>query len=226
MCDLLRNMAGKVEMYIMTNLVKIYLFAGLKEKIGRDLLMLDLPDDVSVYEVRRKIGELYPKIREDIIHSLAAMNKEYVTDDDKIHDCAEVAFFPPVSGGCKHLEPPTICRIQIEEICINDIVISIITPTCGAVGMFTGVVRSLTKKEEFVKTDYLLYETYVPMAESKMYQIAREIRTQWPSVEGIAIVQRVGRLDSGILSVLIACAASHRDGCEPLLRQLIMALIA
>ena len=77
--------------------------------------------------------------------------------------------------------------------------------------MFTGVVRSITKRDGLVKTEYLLYEAYVPMAEAKMQQIAQEIRNRWPSVEGVAIVQRVGHLDGGIFSVLIACAASHRD---------------
>ena len=42
-------------------------------------------------------------------------------------------------------------------------------------------------------------------------QVAEEIRQQWPTVEGIAIVQRIGRLDAGTPTVLIACTAAHRD---------------
>jgi molybdopterin synthase catalytic subunit len=49
------------------------------------------------------------------------------------------------------------------------------------------------------------------MAEAKMAQVAEEIRQRWPAVEGIAIVQRVGRLESGTPTVLIACSAAHRD---------------
>jgi len=44
-----------------------------------------------------------------------------------------------------------------------------------------------------------------------MRQIVDEIRTRWPEVEGIAIIQRVGRLDPGIPTTAIACAAAHRD---------------
>ena len=49
------------------------------------------------------------------------------------------------------------------------------------------------------------------MAEAKMRQIAEEIRSRWPSVEGIAIVQRVGRLFPKTPTVLIICTAAHRD---------------
>lgn len=49
------------------------------------------------------------------------------------------------------------------------------------------------------------------MAEEKMMQVAEEIRSRWPTVEGIAIVQRVGRLYPRTPTVLIACTAAHRD---------------
>jgi molybdopterin synthase catalytic subunit len=49
------------------------------------------------------------------------------------------------------------------------------------------------------------------MAEAKMRQVADEIRQRWPSVEGIAIVQRIGILYPGTPTVLIACTAAHRD---------------
>jgi molybdopterin synthase catalytic subunit len=61
------------------------------------------------------------------------------------------------------------------------------------------------------ETEYLEYEAYVPMAEEKMKQVAEEIRVRWPTVEGIAIVQRVGRLYPKTPTVLIACTAAHRD---------------
>ena len=49
------------------------------------------------------------------------------------------------------------------------------------------------------------------MAEAKMGQVADEIRERWPVVEGIAIVQRIGRLEAGTPTILIACTAAHRD---------------
>jgi molybdopterin synthase catalytic subunit len=44
-----------------------------------------------------------------------------------------------------------------------------------------------------------------------MRQIAEEIRQRWPTVEGIALVQRIGHLDPGTPTVVIACTAPHRD---------------
>ena len=44
-----------------------------------------------------------------------------------------------------------------------------------------------------------------------MRQVAEEIRSRWQTVEGIAIVQRIGRLYPMTPTVLIACTAAHRD---------------
>jgi molybdopterin synthase catalytic subunit len=49
------------------------------------------------------------------------------------------------------------------------------------------------------------------MAESKLAQVAQEIRDQWASVRGIAIVQRLGHLEPGTPTVMVACSAGHRD---------------
>jgi molybdopterin synthase catalytic subunit len=73
------------------------------------------------------------------------------------------------------------------------------------------MVRGVTKRDNPHETSYLEYEAYKPMAEGKMHQVANEIRQRWPDVQGVAIVQRVGRLDPGTPTVLIACTAAHRD---------------
>jgi len=57
-----------------------------------------------------------------------------------------------------------------------------------------GMVRGVTRREPAHETLFLEYEAYKP-CEAKMQQVADEIRERWPVVEGIAIVQRVGRLD-------------------------------
>lgn len=44
-----------------------------------------------------------------------------------------------------------------------------------------------------------------------MKQVADEIRARWPVVEGVAIVQRIGKLYPRTPTVLIACTAAHRD---------------
>jgi len=48
------------------------------------------------------------------------------------------------------------------------------------------------------------------MAEAKLREIGAEVRRRWPSVKAVAILHRVGRLEIGESSVLIAVSAAHR----------------
>ena len=107
---------------------------------------------------------------------------------------------------------PTIFSITEDVLEIDKLLNQITLPSTGAACFFSGMVRGETQKEgQPPQTKYLEYEAYVPMAEVKMQQVADEIRQRWPAVEGIAIVQRIGRLYPGTPTVLIACTASHRD---------------
>ncbi len=106
---------------------------------------------------------------------------------------------------------PTIIAITEDILDLDDLLWRITLPTTGAVCVFSGMVRGVTRRDDPHETVYLEYEAYKPMAEAKMSQVAAEIRQRYPSVEGIAIVQRIGRLDAGTPTVLIACSAAHRD---------------
>ena len=106
---------------------------------------------------------------------------------------------------------PTIFSITEVELDLNDLLAQITLTGTGAAAIFTGMVRGETRRDDPHETVYLEYEAYVPMAKAKMKQVADEIRQKWPTVEGIAIVQRVGRLYPKTPTVLIACTAAHRD---------------
>ncbi len=106
---------------------------------------------------------------------------------------------------------PTVFSITESEINLNELLTKITLPTTGAAAIFTGIVRGVTVRDNPHETAFLEYEAYVPMAEAKMKQVADEIRQKWSEVEGIAIVQRVGRLDPQTPTVMIACTAAHRD---------------
>jgi MoaE-MoaD fusion protein len=107
---------------------------------------------------------------------------------------------------------PTIYAITEEVIDLNDLLAQITLSSTGAAAIFTGMVRGESYKDGLPPhTEYLEYEAYIPMAEAKMKQVADEIREKWPIVEGIAIVQRIGRLYPKTPTVLIACTAAHRD---------------
>ncbi len=106
---------------------------------------------------------------------------------------------------------PTIFFITESEIDLNDLLGQITQTSTGAAAIFTGMVRGVTSRDNPHETEYLEYEAYIPMAEEKMKQVADEIRERWPVIEGIAIVQRIGRLYPKTPTVLIACTAAHRD---------------
>lgn len=109
------------------------------------------------------------------------------------------------------MEFPTIFSITEDEIDLNDLLAKITLTSTGAAAIFTGMVRGVTTRGAAHDTEYLEYEAYIPMAEAKMKQVADEIRARWDVIEGIAIVQRIGRLYPKTPTVLIACTAAHRD---------------
>lgn len=106
---------------------------------------------------------------------------------------------------------PTYCLITEESIDLNAITAKITSSKTGAVVFFTGIVRAMTARTDPHETLYLEYEAYAPMADATMRQIADEIRARWPEVEGIALIQRIGRLEPGTPTTAIACSAAHRD---------------
>jgi molybdopterin converting factor subunit 1 len=190
------------------NKITILFFATLKEKVGANRAELELPENQPVAELKRVLAEKYPAIQPIIGNTLISINQQFAFDEDLIPSGAEIALFPPVSGGSDY---PTIYKVVSDILDLNDIVKQITLPTTGAVCIFTGIVRGETNRGDPHITSSLEYEAYVPMAEGKMVQVADEIRQRWPSVEGIAIVQRIGHLDPGTPTVLIACSAAHRD---------------
>ena len=188
--------------------IKVLFFATLKERAGAREKYLELPDSIRIHDLKNLLGQQNPGLAPLLNTALASINREFAFDDDLVPADAEVAFFPPVSGGS---DPPTIFAITEEPLDIDQVLAQITLPTSGAACVFTGMVRAVTRREDPHETVFLEYETYQSMAEAKMRQVADEIRQRWPDVEGIAIVQRVGILYPGTPTVLIACTAPHRD---------------
>jgi molybdopterin synthase catalytic subunit len=106
---------------------------------------------------------------------------------------------------------PTILSVTEDELDINDLLARITLNSTGAAAIFTGMVRGETRRGDVHDTTHLEYEAYIPMAEAKLKQVANEIREKWPVVEGIALVQRIGRLYPKTPTIIVACTAAHRD---------------
>jgi molybdopterin synthase catalytic subunit/molybdopterin converting factor small subunit len=191
--------------------VTILFFANYKDLAGQSQLSLSVPPDCTIAQLRVVLGQAVPSLQPLLGSALFAVNQEFAFDDQLIPPAAEVACFPPVSGGSP-TQPATILQITAAELDLNAITDAITLPSTGAVCLFSGIVRAETHRPEFPpQTSYLEYEAYHEMAMAKMAQVAAEIRARWQTVQGIAIVHRVGRMLPGTPTVLIACAAAHRD---------------
>ena len=194
----------------------VLFFAALKEYAGRERLHLQLPhSQITVQDLKAHLASHMPQLAPALARSLAAANHEFVFDEDYVHDGDEVALFPPVSGG-NSTPGKRFIQITFAPLDINACVQAITQPTTGAVCIFTGTVRGVTHHkatDEITATLYLEYEAYHPMAIAKLEQVAGEITSRWPQIEGIALVQRLGRLPVGTPTTLVACAAARRhDG--------------
>ena len=192
------------------NQITVLFFATLRERAGVKNASLELPDHARVSDLKQHLILAFPGLAPSMPSSLVSINREFAFDGDLIPSGAEVALFPPVSGGAE-APPPTIFWITEDALDLDDLLAQITLPSTGAACFFSGMVRGETRRGEAHETVYLEYEAYKPMAEAKMRQVAEEIRQRWPSVEGIAIVQRIGKLNPGTPTVLIACSAAHRD---------------
>ena len=83
-----------------------------------------------------------------------------------------------------------------------------VSPTCGAVVVFSGTVRDHAEGRTGVT--HLTYEAYEGRAEEAMAAVAGEARRRWPDLGRIVIWHRTGRLGLGESSVVVVAAAPHR----------------
>lgn len=190
--------------------ITVLYFATLREYTGLREEHVHVRGGSTVADLKSLLITRHEKLEQALESAIVAVNREFAFPEDELHDDDEVAFFPPVSGG-ESESGPTLFRITEKPLDFNRVLDEILVPTSGAACVFTGVVRAISERKEQRETTSLVYEAYQPMAEEKLSQVADEIRQRWPTVEGIAIVQRVGHLPVGTPTVLIACTAAHRD---------------
>ena len=171
--------------------VTVRLFAGLRERAGRARLVLDDVASVDAVWERLELGDEPPGL-------LYAVNREYVTRGHVLHDGDEVAVIPPVSGGSLVLsaEPLDVAAV-IAEAASDD---------AGAMSTFVGTVRRSSRGREVVRLEY---EAFEEMAEPMLRSLADEL-TERHGLCAVAIHHRVGVVEIGEPSVVIAVSAPHR----------------
>jgi molybdopterin synthase catalytic subunit len=100
-----------------------------------------------------------------------------------------------------------IFRVTDTPLSPDAITAQVDDPGAGGIVMFSGVVRNQTDGRP---VKFLEYEAHAPMAEAKMREIGDAIRARWAGVRRVAMLHRIGRLEIGEASVLIAVSAAHR----------------
>jgi molybdopterin converting factor subunit 1 len=194
--------------------VRVLFFGQLKEIVGAAQEDADLSEGARVEDLFERYGRRFPKLAEFRESIAAAVNQEYTEWRAPLRGGDEVAFLPPVSGGQRAATVEDILQLVRAPIDARAITESLKAPADGALVVFDGFVRDNFKGRQ---TLFLEYEAYEPMAYSKMREILAHIRANFP-VHSVAFVHRLGRLEIGETSVLIAVSSPHRaaafDACR------------
>ena len=171
--------------------VVVRLFAGLRERAGWSQRELDV---ASVAEVWQAL-----ELGDEPEGLLYAVNREYADRGQELHDGDEVALIPPVSGGT--------FRVTEAPLSLEAVAAEVADERAGAVATFTGTVRRQSRGREVT---HLEYEAYAEMAEDVMARLAGDLEARY-DLCSVAIHHRVGRLEVGEASVVIAVSAPHRQ---------------
>jgi molybdopterin synthase catalytic subunit/molybdopterin converting factor small subunit len=181
--------------------VHVRLFAGLRERAGWSSREIEA----------RTVADVWPAmgLGEEPEGLLYAVNREYAERGQELQDGDEVALIPPVSGGA--------FRVTEEPLSLESAVAEVADERAGGIATFTGTVRRQSRGREVT---HLEYEAYAEMAEEVMARLAAGLQARH-ELCGVAIHHRVGRLDIGEASVVIAVSAPHRQAALAACREAI-----
>ncbi len=79
--------------------VKLLFFATLRDRAGSKSMEIDVPAGTTVGALKTQISNDYPNLKQAMETVLISINREYAFDETPVPENAEVAMFPPVSGG-------------------------------------------------------------------------------------------------------------------------------
>jgi molybdopterin synthase catalytic subunit/molybdopterin converting factor small subunit len=184
--------------------VEVRLFARYREAAGRDRVEIDLPEGGTVETAWEAVSRRFPALGQYRPFTLFALREDYVSPDHRLGEGDELCLFPPVSGGSDGGDWIEVTAEVLSERATAE---AVGDPGAGAVALFSGIVRDQTGGR---RVKFLEYEAHAPMALAKMREIAAAIRARWPGTLRVAMVHRVGRLEIGESSVMIAVSSPHR----------------
>lgn len=192
--------------------LRILLFAGLRERAGRaELALSELPEALSLGELKALLQESHPELG-DLGHVSGVVGDRYVQDDFELSGIDEVALLPPVSGGevgDADLERG-VFLLEEASLDVEALRRLVEDARCGAVVLFSGNVREVNRDQPVVRIDY---EAFERLAGPEMERIFVRCRAEVGEEVLLRMVcaHRVGPVEVGEASVVIAVASPHRD---------------
>jgi len=222
--DLIRGNGPSVRDTLRLMRVRVLFFGVLKEIAGKSADEIDVRDSASVRDVLLHYQSQIPQLKSSLSSIALAVNQQYAGADTKLNANDEIALLPPVSGGAFDTVDETpagqpmgrmrYASITREAIDAKQVVDGLKRGEDGAALVFEGVVRNQTRGR---RTLYLNYEAYEDMALQQLESLASEAINKF-QIRDVGIVHRLGRLEVGETSVLIAVASAHRgpafDACR------------
>lgn len=189
--------------------VRVLFFGQLREIVGRNEDYAELVEGARLEDLFASYGQRYPRLAGFRHSVVASVNQSLAEWSSPLATGDEIAFLPPVSGGAgtPAVAPgKTMIELVRERIPTEEITAKLKAPEDGAIVVFEGIVRNESAGR---CTLYLEYEAYEAMALKQMGVIALAMRSQF-GADSVALVHRVGRLEIGETSVLIAVTSAHR----------------
>ncbi len=199
--------------YVSNVRIRILFFGVLRDIAGLREDSLELPPGGRLETVFEHYAARFPRLREMAGSVVLALNQEFSAPSAPLAEGDEVAFLPPVSGGAgafthEIADPATgnFFALTRDPVDGASLARRLLRGEDGAFVNFEGVARNNTKGRP---TRYLDYECYEPMAVKMMAQIGGEIAATF-AIGRIAMVHRLGRIETGETSVAVVVTAPHR----------------
>ena len=187
-------------------MVSIRFFASYRELIGNEEVDLDIQDSITLEELLEELRRKVPRARRvlDTGSPIIAVNHEIATKDTQIKSNAEVAIFPPVSGG-KEVQ----VRIQRSDFDVGKEIKKMrnTSTKIGGIVAFLGTAREFSMGRHVVK---LIYEHYPGMVEKKLLELRKKAIESFDIID-MSIIHRTGEIGINENIVLIVTAAVHRE---------------
>jgi len=184
--------------------VHVRLFARYREASGHDRVEVELGEGGTAEAAWDAVSRRFPVLAPFRPYTVFALREDYVPAHHVLSDGDELCLFPPVSGGAPEPDRIEITAAPLSEQNVAD---SVGDDGAGGLVLFSGVVRNQTGGR---RVKFLEYEAHAPMALAKMREIAAALRGRWPDVKRVTLLHRIGRLEIGESSVLIAVSSPHR----------------